>query len=137
LGLLVGIIVTESYHNLSAEQERKQQMRLAALDRRLQTHQEAFSRLRWIQRDLNDRHKLSETVFECQDWWENNCLYLSPEAMQAFSRAYLNSSSFIDANESRDLHLMQLIQSDINHAREIIVKGVGLPPISQDNPIKK
>ncbi len=131
ISLLTGVLLTELSHQQTAYMDRKQQMRLAALDRRLQTHQEAFTRLRWILRDISNSEKIHSTIAECQDWWEENCLYLTPDARKAFATAYLNSNLYIGAKETRDMQLMSLVVNDINIARDLIVKGVELPTISE------
>ncbi|MCH6559702.1 hypothetical protein IH799_05025, partial [candidate division KSB1 bacterium] len=64
------------------------QFRLAAIDRRLEVHQEAFAL--WNQLlHTADTDAGWETALECQVWWYNHCLYLEPGAREAFRRAYM------------------------------------------------
>ena len=58
-------------------------LRMAAIDKRLAVHQEGYTLLR---RALRNRQKENfwDTIFEAQEWWENNCLYLEPKAREAF-----------------------------------------------------
>ncbi|MEX3689323.1 hypothetical protein AB3X91_39725 [Paraburkholderia sp. BR14263] len=65
----------------------KHELRFAAVDRRLQAHQEAFSRWRKLVANVNDE-KIGPVAVECQAWWNDNALYLEPEVRNAFNRAY-------------------------------------------------
>jgi hypothetical protein len=71
-------------------------------------------------------------VLDCQEWWNNNCLYLSPDARAAFKKAYiaadyLSQPTNIQAGpESRKKDVEEL-----NLAGEIIVKGVYLPSVGE------
>lgn len=60
---------------------------MAALDKRLQAHQEAFQRWRKLVAYAHGE-EVGPLVMECQSWWEENCLYLEPAARIAFSDAY-------------------------------------------------
>ncbi|MDR4510052.1 MAG: hypothetical protein MRJ65_17760 [Candidatus Brocadiaceae bacterium] len=65
----------------------RHQLRIAALDRRLQAHQEAFELWRKLISNVHN-NDIGNVVIECQDWWDKNCLYLSPKAREAFNYAY-------------------------------------------------
>lgn len=65
------------------------QLRLAAIDKRLQAHQEAFELWREMMTVAHQEADLTgPTVMKCQAWWNRNCLYLEPKARDAFSLAY-------------------------------------------------
>jgi len=89
--------VRHEYTTLVEELKARHQLRLAALDRRLQAHQEAFTN--W--RKLTSGSKNSgEAVLECQTWWEANCLYLEPKVREAFLVAFnseLSRSQYVQA----------------------------------------
>ena len=63
------------------------QLRLAAVDRRLQAHQEAFVHWRRLVAVAHSE-EVGKVVMECQTWWEQNALYLEPQVRDAFNRAY-------------------------------------------------
>jgi hypothetical protein len=84
----------------------KQQMRMAALDKRLQAHQEAFTY--WRKLMAGNREGEKPVVIQCQDWWEQNCLYLEPNVRQAFVAAYTNA------------HLREQLQNAGANAEDII-----------------
>ena len=91
LGVITGALIVEFSRHTSARDERTHQLRLAALDRRLQAHQEAFALWRGLLADMHDPARIGDAVRKCEDWWNNNCLYLSPDARQAFVQAYLTA----------------------------------------------
>jgi len=131
LGVLTGALISEFSHHRSAREERRHQLRLAALDRRLQAHQEAFSLWRKIMADMGNPAKIGETVARCQEWWDNNCLYLTPQARQAFGQAYLTAHTLQGTMASRDIKLIQLEFETIRRAGDLIVEGVELPTIAE------
>ncbi|WP_234775685.1 hypothetical protein [Paraburkholderia tropica] len=63
------------------------ELRFAAVDRRLQVHQEAFSRWRKLNANIH-KEDIGPVAVECQAWWNDNALYLEPEVRNAFNRAY-------------------------------------------------
>jgi hypothetical protein len=65
----------------------KSQLRLAAAEKRLEAHQRAFALWRKLLANVHGEEQW-KVVNECQKWWEENCIYLSPIARQAFSDAY-------------------------------------------------
>lgn len=115
----------------------KNQLRLAALDRRLEAHQQAYGLWRKVIRTVH-HEDAAQTVFECQEWWDKNCLYLSEEARDAFQRSYsaaFHHTSYTRANP-RDAAALKLINDNwetIQRAGEVIVKAAALPPIPMEN----
>lgn len=107
----------------------KQQMRLAALERRLQAHQEAFAL--WCKlRGSVYQQNIHEVVLECQNWWFNHCLYLDADSREAFRMAYLMAA------EHRRLRDSQADRADVKQSWEDIIRpgktlvlGAALPPI--------
>jgi hypothetical protein len=63
------------------------QLRLAALDRRLEVHQQAFLQWRKVMAATLSE-EVGKVVIDCQRWWEQNCIYLEPEVRKAFVVAY-------------------------------------------------
>lgn len=90
--------------------------------KRLQTHQEAYTLWRKLVATVYDSKKIGDTVIECQEWWNNNCLYLSSDASTAFQSAYLAASHhgrFVEARES--VQLIKENWADIEGAGDIIM----------------
>ena len=119
-------------NNLIIEQgSRRHQLRLAALDKRLEAHQEAYSLWRELIHTAHDKSKVFEVVLKCQEWWEKNCLYLDATVREAFYKAYIAANThkdFVDSHSNADL--VRDNWAVIKRAGEVIVKAVELPPIS-------
>ena len=131
LGVLVGSVITGFVQYWISSSNRQQQLRLAALDKRLQAHQEAYTwwqRLRWANRQTDE---FAKTVMGCQEWWLSNCLYLTPEARDAFRRAYLAAPDHAQLVATHaDIKLIIAANNDVERAGKIIFEGVFLPSIA-------
>jgi len=100
----------------------KQQLRMAALEKRLEAHQQAFTFWRKLMFEANSRAVIT-TVNDCQEWWERNCLYLSSDARAAFRQAYFAAAdhpSFLAGTGGA-----------IRKAGEAIVSGVELSTLGE------
>ncbi len=76
------------YSLLSEWTSRRHQLRMAALERRLEAHQQAYALWWQLLGAVYHEERLGNVVKDCQDWWVKNCLYLDAEARQAFKIAY-------------------------------------------------
>lgn len=116
---------------LIEEMRGRQQLRLAAVDKRLQAHQEAFSLWRKLVASVH-KDPVWEVVLECQEWWDNNCLYLGPEARAAFNTAYRCASNHQEYLKDRsNPQLVKDNWKDIVDAGEAIVKSAELPSLGE------
>ena len=110
-GATVGTILVEWYRQLN-------RLRLAAVDKRLATHQEAFALCRSLT-DASDRcdyyvakkreHKaeaevdgmrkarenMEKIVHKCLGWFDTHCLYLDVKSRQAFKTAYEAAGGYL------------------------------------------
>lgn len=130
---------TERLENLSHQNKliieqgsRRHQLRLAALDKRLEAHQEAYYLWRELIHTAHDRSKIFEVVLKCQEWWEKNCLFLDATVREAFNKAYVAANThkdFVDSHSNPDL--VRDNWAIIKNAGEVIVKAVELPPIAE------
>ncbi|MGE7085693.1 hypothetical protein [Achromobacter xylosoxidans] len=121
-----------------AQLNAKNLMRTAALDKRLEIHQQAFV-LWWELRELvhGDPQPLGDHILKCQSWWVEHCLFLDPKAREDFSLAYSSASlhrSYVNP-PVRDEDASMALQE--NWAR-IMAPGrslpaaVALPSIAED-----
>lgn len=125
--------ITTTVESIRAELETKKELTLAALDRRLAAHQEAFTLWRTlvlISNKQDNQEACTKHVMKCQDWWNQNCLYLDAESRAAFHVSYLAAHSrqnLLKSGNGADLreNLERVIA-----AGEKIVAGAGLPPFS-------
>jgi hypothetical protein len=110
------------------------QLRLAAVDKRLEAHQAAFRLWRELVSTL-ETDKAAESVLACDKWWSENCLYLEPTAREAFSNAYWGAQHYNymrrragSANYDDDIFTNKL--NVITGAGELIVRAVQLPGLT-------
>jgi hypothetical protein len=106
-------------------------LRSAAVEKRLEKHQEAFAL--WIQLlwNLHDETKIQETVGRCQEWWVNNSLYLDADSRALFKRAYLLANSFRHMR-GQPVEIIEKMHADIEAAGGAIVRGAALPPMGKE-----
>jgi len=120
----------------------RNQLRMAGIDRRLQAHQEAFALLSALV-DQMQAPDVREQVQECVKWWQKNCLYLEPDARQAFVDAYslvsahdsLMRASFSESEVEEFGEAMSAIHRNwerIMDSINVILEAVALPPLSAD-----
>jgi len=97
--IIVAIITTVVQWKIAKKEreirggERKDKFRLAALDKRLNVHQEAY--YRWSKM-IRMRFKADSTdyLLDCQDWYHKNCLYLDSNSRVEFLRCINNVMDF-------------------------------------------
>jgi hypothetical protein len=128
--IIGGLIATSSQAWVSA-QDRQNQLRLAAIERRLEAHQQAYSLWRKLISSFGDDKELGSVIMECQTWWNNNCLYLEPKSRKAFNRAYSNAHLYPILRGGRDAIAIEKNMERIITAGEIIVQGITLPTIGE------
>ncbi|ELI6429479.1 hypothetical protein RRM58_004795 [Vibrio harveyi] len=108
------------------------QLRVVAPERRLQAHQEAFALWRKMLSSLHSNERVN-VVMECQDWYNQNCLYLSAKSREAFSVAYGALAIHNDLLQDRtQSELVKRNFLEITNAGSIIVQSVELPALSAD-----
>jgi len=106
-------------------------LRMVALEKRLATHQEAYALLSKAahRRGKND---FEEHIFQAQEWWRDNCLYLEPQARNAFfiatNQLFLNND-LIHTPGRKQVEIIQATWADVEKAFSLIIEGVDLPPI--------
>lgn len=109
----------------------KHQLRLAAVDKRLEVHQQGYTHWRKLMANLQSK-EIGAIVFECQTWWENNCLYLSPSAREAFMVAYHSAMIQKSLYEARsDGNALKNNLERIAAAGKELVAGVALPSLGE------
>jgi hypothetical protein len=119
--------VRHEYNSLVEELKARHQLRMAALDRRLQAHQEAFTH--WRKLISNDP---DDAILACQTWWEKNCLYLEPNVRQAFVVAFTNEharSQFVKIGA--DSKLISDAWDKVMAFPNIVFEAIQLPPHCQ------
>jgi hypothetical protein len=129
-GAVVGAVIAASVQFVMSRSEQLDRYRLAAIDRRLQVHQEAFALWRKLISKVHRENEIGDVVMECQTWWDNNCLYLEEKARKAFRIAYmcaLNHKDFLRGRSNREL--IEKNWADIIAAGDALADAVALPPV--------
>lgn len=125
----------KSQYALEAERfKAEHQLRLAAVDRRLLAHQEAFALWRRIVRSFDQETGWEEVHNACQKWWDSNCLFLEPRARDAFSCAIVSTNILRDVDlrrrgEDGTDQAMSLFEA-VAGAGDEIAKAVALPGLA-------
>lgn len=125
-----GLIATTSRAWVSA-QDRQNQLRLAALDKRLEAHQQAYFYWRKLTSNAANKETIGLIVMDAQTWWENNCLYLDPKSREAFYKSLSSASSHYLILQSGDNALITKNWETVLKAGPIIVTGISLPTIGE------
>lgn len=120
---------------LLEELRSRNQMKMAAIDKRLQAQQAAFKLWRKLYAGANSE-TVSSIVKECQAWWEENCLYLDEKSRNAFANAYWAAGQHRMLLESsvRDEAAIASITRNwamIESAGDVIVSGASLPGLTE------
>jgi len=106
------------------------QLKLAALDRRLQAHQEAYTLWRRAFMATHNEHCSNETN-EAMKWWEENCLYLDAELIDKFLHGMIAISHHREYLKDRNNpELVKQNWNEITGLGNAIRKAVSLPSIS-------
>lgn len=116
---------------LLEQANRRHRLRMAALERRLEAHQQAYA-LWWELLRKVHKEEIGDLVMECEDWWVKNCLYLDAEGRQAFKTAV--QAAFDHRTFLRpvfDAYAAKENWSRIIAAGDAIVKGVELPSLGE------
>lgn len=109
-------------------------LQLAALERRLEVHQAAWTLCDDLASNLSDPVKLSDVAMKASAWFKTNNLYLEKRARQAFFDAHMAASQLsIDPEtlrrEDRDTWIAW--RRDVLEARAHIARGVELPSLGE------
>ena len=113
--------------------QQRHQLSLAALEQRLQAHQEAFAmcyELREISGNQVTEAEAVKTLTDSSQWWRRNCLYLSPEASKAFISACNAAGGLLGARREPNVDREGKLWDTLAQASEEIAKSVKLPGIS-------
>lgn len=128
--------VEHRFNDLIENSKQRHALRLAAIDRRLAVHQEAF--LHW--RELlagTHTETVGTVVLKCQEWWEKNCLYLEPDVRDAFVRAYSAANSHHAYVQARaDSKIIEENWSAIVAFPKVLFDAIQLPSITQADAVQ-
>lgn len=124
LGVLVGWLVTIQV----ARANRKEILRLAAVEKRLAAHQEAYTLWCRLLGALHHPDRVHDAAVECQGWWEKNCLYLDSKSRRAFRECITDAALYHDLKGEID---PRETLRRLRGVLDLLVEGAGLPTIGE------
>ncbi len=133
IGEITKIVETIKHENnlILEEIKGKHRMRIAAIDKRLEVHQEAYTLWRDLLHTVHQKDKVGDMVYKCQEWWFKNCLYLDKDAREAFFEAYRAAAIHPDLLASKEEgKVIKENWAKIANAGKAIEEGAALPSIS-------
>jgi hypothetical protein len=119
--------VRHDYNALLEEMKARHQLRLAAIDKRLQVHQEAFTN--WRKLFTSNADDMEMVAQECRDWWNLNCLYLEPQVRQAYLDA-VNQEHMRRKEKSVNALIANL--DKMFAFPNLLFEAIQLPPLSEN-----
>lgn len=109
------------------EQAQQNRLRLAALDKRLEVHQQAYVLWRKLLSAVYTDHVV-DVVVECQNWWIANCIYLNAEVRDAFVTAWLAAGRHRDLLRSQgDQAAVYKNWDELQACGDAVLRSAGLP----------
>ena len=107
------------------EHSQKNRLKLAALDRRLEILQEAYT-LWWQLLHSVHTNDVGKIVDKCQTWWVEHCVYLGAEVREAFQDAYHAAHGHREILRS-DREYAKTNWARLERAGRLILRAAGLP----------
>ena len=101
LGAILGYWISA----LSSRKDRRHQLSMAALDKRLNTHQEAVTIWFSICNNIFNDQELYNIVIHAQEWYRQNCLYLDDASREDFWNCLIQAQKH--AGLVRDYQVMR------------------------------
>nr|WP_319490782.1 hypothetical protein [uncultured Desulfobacter sp.] len=149
IGVVLGSLITSFTTISSSSQNRKNQLRLAAINERLKVHQKAYFYLKNIIEFSSSPDIMPDFSSSVSDFWNNNCLYMTADARKTFWDAFLAAMSHCALIEEQskinedDIQRKKEIKEELKKesenltlaakaAGEAIISGVELPLINEE-----
>jgi len=111
--------------------QRKADFRMAALDRRLAIHQEAY-KLWWEMVSALHSKTGPDKAAECQKWWIGNCLYLDAKSRKEFIDCAGEAFFYNDLKDINKPAETKARFQRIMRVFELLAEGVELPTIGEN-----
>jgi uncharacterized protein (UPF0305 family) len=116
---------------LIEEYRAKGQLRIAAVDRRLKAHKEAFALWRELLGSISTK-TVTNSIMKCQTWWDNNCLYLEPKVRQAFIESYASANLHAALVKSQsDSKAILEVWHEFSKFPNILFNSIQLPALTE------
>lgn len=129
--------VRHKYNSLLEERKERHQLRLSAIDRRLEAHQLALALWRELNSTLGTED-VNETLIKYDNFWNENSLYLEPNARKAFLSAWIAARNIelYKKNGMGNEYMVELYKT-INDLGDAISEAVELPPLNEQQALNE
>ena len=114
-----------------SRRQRIADFRMAALDMRLKTHQEAYKLWQEMVMAMDDPKKGPETAARCQQWWYDHCLYLDARSRKEFIECVRDTVVFRMTGESQNAAEKIALLKRLKNVLRLLEEGVHLPPVGE------
>lgn len=134
LSAFVGAVVTAIGLFLawfSARSQRMADFRKAALEKRLEVHQEAYRLWHEMVIAIHDPKKGPEAASRCQDWWISHCLYLEARVRQEFIACAREAFLYRDLMLGEKPEETKARFRRILRVFDLLAESVQLPPVGE------
>jgi hypothetical protein len=124
IGTFLGIAIREILLWFRTERERRDKFMLAALDKRLEAHQDAYKHWRRIVFSVDKSDKIERVCSDAQKWWVEHNLYLDSKSRSSFYGATLDAPlvATFEGEERKKLY------KKLMAVKDDIIAGVCLSP---------
>lgn len=135
LGVIIGSVLAALTSLLVAKENRRGQLAIASLDKRLETHQTAYAIWDEIRGAIHRPDRLADVLKRADEFWKNNCLYLDPLSRKAFRTCITFASMHKDLlQEPRTEETKKTVIENwkaITRVGDLLVQGVALPSLGE------
>jgi len=122
--------VKSQYQEITENLKATHQLRLAAIDKRLKAHQEAYGLWRKINGNIGTKN-IYDVILECDSWWSKNSLYLEPAPREAFLAAWVSAKDLEWYAENSNQEIAMECRKKIEAAGVVITNAVELPTLNE------
>lgn len=124
--------ITRKIEQVKEEIQARHTLRFAALEKRLQAHQEAFGHCRKLLGTLQSDDELQQKLDAMINWFNDNGLYLEEDATKAFWDSYYAAIEYKSQRSSspRNTKGMKENYAIIRAAPDAMREAIGLPSLS-------
>lgn len=120
------------YSELLEQMKARHQLRLAALDKRLAAHQEAFSH--WRDLYTSTPSNMEKIVEKSRNWWNHNCVYLEPKVrdgfLDAINQEYMHRARMA-ANPQDATQIISDHMGKMFAFPNLLFEAIQLPPLAE------
>ena len=139
LSLILTSLLTIVLFQVGQAYSDRHKLKYAAVDRRLEKHQEAYTYALSMpaianrdQREGPEAEKLNATLTEIHDWWKSNCLYLGKDIAEKFRMAKWSAEENPQARIDGDIEAHVRNFKRFDDLMRAIEKECDLPSLQQE-----